>query len=104
MKSQSKKMIEELERIANEKKDSHYQKEADNWKKCLEKLEKESEFSRLSDFYQLILNSWEELKNSTVTYRMLKALAVLEKNWSDTQENRRELLSILKKVSDEWER
>lgn len=99
-------VLDRLNRLADEaddvEKKLYYQKEAEWGAKLLQELKEEPEYSHLINFYQLLLDSWEDLKNWTVTYRMLGDLIKLEKGWRDDPEARMELLQILKNVSSEW--
>lgn len=98
--SQIKSVIEKLEGLGKE--NVYYQREAEWGKTLLEELETKPESSRLINFYQLLLSSWEEFKNWSITYRLLADLAKLEKSWRDEAEARVELLNIIKIVSAEW--
>lgn len=99
-------VIDRLVRLSDEAEDAekqlYYEKEAKWGAELLQELKEEPECSHLINFYQLVLNSWEDFKNWTITYRMLDDLTKLEKGWRDDPEARMEFLQILKKVSAEW--
>lgn len=57
---------------------------------------------KLISFYQILLNSWDYFKSSTITYRLLMDLTILEKGWRNYAETRMELLHIINDVSKEW--
>lgn len=104
--SQIQSVIDRLNTRADEATDPekklYYKKEADWGGELLKELKEEPQMSHLINFYQLLLNSWEDFKDWTITYRLLCDLADLEKGWRDDPEARMELLQILKNVSDEW--
>lgn len=104
--SQVQSVIDRLNRLSEEATDTekklYYKKEADWGAELLKELKEETQYSRLTNFYQLLLNSWEDFKDWTITYRLLSDLAKLEKGWRDDPEARMELLQILKTVSSEW--
>lgn len=106
MASQVQFIIDKLNQISEETDDltkqSYYKREAIFGSHLLEELKEEPGFSRLINFYQLLLNNWDHLKNWTITYRLLSDLAKIEKGWRDTPETRMELLQIIKNVSSEW--
>lgn len=93
----------EEEAAGNLEKKFYYEKEA-KWGEDLLKILRETpRMSRLINFYQLLMNSWDDFKDWSITYRLLKDLVDLEKGWRNYPENRMELLQILKAVSEEWE-
>lgn len=96
-----------LEHLADEATDRTkkymYQKEAKWARDLLKELKEEPQYSSYVNFYQLLLNNWEDLKGWSITYRLLADLAVLEKGWQDTAETRTELLQLMKNVSAEWD-
>lgn len=65
-------------------------------------LEEEPQFTRLGNLYQLVLNSWDDIKGWSITYRFLADLVAVD-TWKETAEARIELLEIVKNVSDEWD-
>lgn len=87
-------------RLSDEAEDTekklYYEKEAKWGAGLLQELKEEPGCSHLINFYQLVLNSWEDFKNWTITYRMLDDLTRLEKGWRDDPEARMELLQLLK--------
>ncbi len=54
------------------------------------------------DIYKLIVDNWNYLGERSVTYRLLADLVALGNNWTETAEDRFELLNIIKKTSAEW--
>lgn len=103
--SQVDSIIHRLERLSEEAdgdKKFYYKQEADLGKELLKEFKEEIEYTRLFNFYQLLMNSWEDFKDWTITYRLLSDLAKLEKSWRNDPEARMELLQILKNVSSEW--
>lgn len=105
--SQLDSVVTKLEHLADETADRTkrytYQKEAKWARNLLTELREEPQYSRYVDFYQLLLNNWEDLKGWSITYRLLADLAVLEKGWRDTAKTRTELLQLMKNVSAEWD-
>lgn len=99
-------VLDRLVRLSDEAEDAekklYYEKEAKWGAELLQELKEDPECSHLINFYQLVLNSWEDFKNWTITYRMLDDLTKLEKGWRDDPEARMELLQLLKNVSAEW--
>lgn len=79
-----------------------YQRDAKWARELLKEATDEPRFMRYSNFYQLLLNHWDDLKDCSITYRLLADLAAMENNWRNTPEARHELLSILKSISSEW--
>lgn len=53
------------------------------------------------DIYKLIVDNWNYLGERSVTYRLLADLVALGNNWTETAEDRFELLNIIKKTSAE---
>lgn len=102
LKDQIQLVIEKLEKLAQEKNSNYYKKEADWGRALLEELAEEPQYSRICNFYQLLLNSWDDFKNWTITYRLLHDLVEIEKGWRSDPAARIELLQLIKKVSDEW--
>ena len=68
----------------------------------LKDLKERPEQVKLFNFYHILVNNWEYLKDSTFTYRLLRDLTILEKGWRDYSDVRVELLQILKDISTEW--
>jgi len=87
----------------DKEKECYYKREADWGDMLLDELNTVPQRSRLVHFYQLLLNSWEDFKNWSITYRLLHDLVDLEKGWGDDPLDRMELLRILKEISKEWE-
>lgn len=71
-------------------------------KALLIELENEPQFSRLGNFYLLILDNWDLLKNCTYTYRLLAGLCRLQKGWRSDCDARIELVEILKETAQSW--
>lgn len=80
----------------------YLQNQAKWMKELLNIFEKEPQFSVLRNFYQIILNSWDELKKLDVTYELLEVLCKIQKGWRTDASAKIELLQVLKLVSDEW--
>ncbi len=93
-----------LEKLADKNSDKgiEYNNEAKWARQLLKEANDEPQFMRYINFYQILLNNWEEFKNWSITYRLLADLAVMEKGWVDSPEARIELLKIIKEVSNEW--
>lgn len=87
----------------NSSRQYYYQKEAKYARELLKEATKEPQFMRYCNFYQLVIDNWEDLKDWSITFRMLCDLASMEKGWRDTPETRTKLLHLLKEVSAEWE-
>jgi hypothetical protein len=102
--SQLDSVVTKLENIAKEATSGQYeaQKEA-KWAKDLYNIAKdEPEYMRFSNIYQLLLNNWEQLKNWSITYRLLADMVAMQKNWRNSEETRYELTQLLTTVSAEW--
>lgn len=102
--SQIESIINKLERMAGDdsEHEKEYLREADWARHLLQELKEEPQCSRLTNFYVLILNNWEDLKGWSITYRLLMDLAILEKGWRNDYETRTELLELVKAISIEW--
>ena len=87
----------------NSSRQYYYQKEAKYARELLKEATKEPQFMRYCNFYQLVIDNWEDLKDWSITFRMLCDLASMEKGWRDTRQQRTKLLHLLKEVSAEWE-
>lgn len=90
------------EKAIDENEKSSYKQQADNVAGLLQELKNNPENSSLTDFYQLFIDSWEDYKNWTFTYRLLSNLVKLGKGWENNPEARMEFLQIKEKVSAEW--
>lgn len=80
----------------------YYQKEAKFARELLKEATDKPQYMRYCNFYNIIIDNWDDLKDWSITFRMLFALATMESGWRNTPESRMELLSLLKQVSDEW--
>lgn len=58
---------------------------------------------RIINFFQILVKNWANFKGLSITYRLLMDLTLMEKGWRNYDEDKEELLSIIKKVTDEWE-
>ncbi len=58
---------------------------------------------RIINFFQILVKNWEVFKSLSITYRLLMDLTLMEKGWRNYDEDKEELLTIIKKVTDEWE-
>ena len=76
--------------------------EAEYTRALLKDLRERPNHVKLFNFYQILLNNWEYFKDSTMTYRLLMDLAILEKGWCNYAETRMELLNIINDISKEW--
>lgn len=103
--SQINAIIEKLEYIAanNSELKERINNEVEFTKVLLSDLQDRPNQVRLVNLYQVLMNNWDFLKDSTFTYRLLMDLALLEKGWRDEAEVRVELLQIIKCISNEWE-
>lgn len=57
---------------------------------------------RTCDYYRLILNNWIDLKDFSVSFKMLFTLVSMEKDWQNNENIRYELTQILKSISTDW--
>lgn len=81
----------------------YYERESKWCAELLKEFKEEPEHSILRNFYQVLLNSWEDFEDWTITYRLLYALCELESDWRTDSSARMELLELMKVVTDEWE-
>ena len=102
-------VIGELEYYANNYtgelegiKKSELLKEADYARELYKTAKDKPQCMRYINIYSLICNNWEYLKKHTITYRLLSAMAKMEKGWISDAETRYKLTQILKIVSDDW--
>lgn len=105
--SQFDSVVEILENTASESPETTERqfeaKREAKWAKDLYNIAKNKpEYMLFSNIYQLILNNWEHLRNSTFTYRLLADLAAMQTNWTNNAETRLELARLIKSISDEW--
>jgi hypothetical protein len=104
--SQLRSVYNKFEYLAENAEDSshkfYYKNEANLVRDLLKEATEEPQFMRYSNFYQIVIDNWDELKNWSITFRMLSDLAKMEKGWRDTPEARTTLLQLLKDVSAEW--
>ena len=80
-----------------------YSNEAKYARDLLKEATEEPQFMRYCNFYQLVIDNWEVLKDWSITFRMLSDLASMEKGWHNTPESRYELTQILKEISKDWD-
>lgn len=80
-----------------------YQKESDRIIEYTNELSKNPQYFGLINIYFCILNNWDVLKNWSITYRILSALASMDNGWKTNPQTRSELLSIIKDVSAQWD-
>lgn len=80
----------------------YYEAEAKRAQYFLDELDKEPEYVRYFNIFNLIYCNWEDLKDWSITYRLLADLSALEKGWLYTAETKTELLQIIKDVTNEW--
>ncbi|WP_164174083.1 hypothetical protein [Ruminococcus flavefaciens] len=102
--SQIETIIDMLLALAEEKPEmkSNILHEAEYTRVLLKDLQERPNHVKLFNFYQILLNNWEYFKTSTITYRLLMDLTLLEKGWRNYAEIRMELLQIINDVSKEW--
>lgn len=60
-------------------------------------LEKTPKFSKLSNFYQFLLNNWEVVADISITYRLLSMLVSMDR-WDNNAHARLTLLTIIRRV------
>lgn len=94
--------LEFLAEKADEKK-GYYTKEASYARELLTEAKNEPHFMRYINFYQLVIDNWDDFKGLSITYRMLSDLAAMESGWRNTAETRVKLLSILRTISESWD-
>ena len=68
----------------------------------LRELKEEPRFSRFVNLYTLVINHWDILKDWSITYRFLADVTAMEVRSNDTPEERLELVSLIREMSDEW--
>lgn len=97
-------LCQKLDTLAESKVDKklEFENEAKWARELYKEAVEEPQFMRYVNFYQIILNCWDELKNWSITYRLLADLASMQNGWKDTPEARQELLKLLHQVSNEW--
>ena len=104
--SQLDSICNKFELLAEEATDSsrkyYYEKEAKFARELLKEATNEPQFMRYCNFYQLIIDNWEDLKDWSITFRMLCDLASMEKGWRDNPDTRRKLLQLINDISVEW--
>ena len=57
---------------------------------------------RIFNFYNIVLHNWEDLKDLSITYRLLADLVKLSNKWDKSLDKKAELLDILKAESAKW--
>jgi len=57
---------------------------------------------RIFNFYNIVLHNWDDLKDLSITYRLLADLVKLERAWDESLDKKAELLELLKKESEKW--
>lgn len=57
---------------------------------------------RIFNFYNIVLHNWDDLKDLSITYRLLADLAKLARCWDESLDKKAELLDILKAESAKW--
>lgn len=80
-----------------------YSNEAKYARELLKEATEEPQFMRYCNFYQLVIDNWDVLKDWSITFRMLSDLTSMEKGWRTTPESRYELTQIMKELSKDWE-
>lgn len=102
--SQIETIADMLENLADEKPEmkNSILHEAEFTRTLLKDLRERPNHVQLINFYQILLNNWEYFKSSTITYRLLMDLTILEKGWRNYAETRVELLGIINDISKEW--
>lgn len=79
-----------------------YSNEAKFARELLKEANEEPEFMRYCNFYSLVIDNWNVLKDWSITFRMLNDLAAMEQGWRTTPESRYELTQIIKELSIDW--
>lgn len=57
---------------------------------------------RIFNFYNIVLHNWDDLKDLSITYRLLADLVQVERGWDESLDKKAELLELLKKESEKW--
>lgn len=98
-------IIETLERLAreNDEMQSYYSQEIAFVKELRTDLIERPNHVRIANFFHVLTKNWENFKGLSITYRLLMDLTLMEKGWRNYDEDKEELLSIIQKVTDEWE-
>jgi hypothetical protein len=95
-------MASQLQSILNYLSKSGGYDETVTWgNEILEELQTEPRITRLTNIYQLIINSWDVLKNRTETYRLLSDITSVS-SYINNIDMRKELLHLMIKISNEW--
>ncbi len=97
------KRLEELAADEANENRHFYANEAKYARELLKESTEEPQFMRYSNFYQLVIDNWDVLKDWSITFRLLSDLATMEKGWHTTPASRYELTQILKNLSKDWE-
>ena len=103
--SQLDSICKKLESLAEDKDNENhpvYRNESKYARELLKEAENEPQFMHYINFYSLVIDNWDVLKDWSIPFRMLADLAVMEKGWNNTAETRFELTKLLKEVSMEW--
>lgn len=102
--SQMKSVVERFDYLIKNSPQNQEYKKSKNWaQSLLDELQSDPKFSRYANFYQILLDNWDDFKGWSITYRLLDDLAQMEKGWRNYAETKIELLNIIKQVTDEWE-
>lgn len=94
--------LEKMAKMENNPRQHYYQTEAEYARELLKIANEEPQNMRYGSYYQLVIDNWEELKDWSITFRMLSDLTSMEKGWRNTPETRTKLLKLIKEVSVEW--
>lgn len=98
-------IIETLERLAreNDEMQSYYSQEIAFVKELRTDLIERPNHVRIANFFHVLTKNWANFKGLSITYRLLMDLTLMEKGWRNYDKDKEELLSIIQKVTDEWE-
>lgn len=98
------KTLEDLAEKAEEQSIKYYyQNEAKYANDLLKEATEEPHYMHYVNFYKLVVDNWDALKDLSMTYRMLCDLAAMETGWHNRPEARVRLLKLLKDISQEWD-
>lgn len=103
--SQLDSICKKLEGLSEDKDNQNnffYMNEAKYARKLLKEANEEPEFMRYSNYYSLVIDNWDALKDWSITFRLLNDLAAMEQGWLTTPESRYELTQIIKELSKDW--
>lgn len=89
------------EKATNDNERMWYKQQAYVGAMCLSELKEDPDLCHLCNFYQLLMDNWEGLKNWANTYILLSNLVKLGQGWGNDPEVVREFLQIKKTILSE---